>query len=449
MESDVPNANVKGDRTSAWSSPRTTSSRTSPDAGRSSRSARVLSALVPVLFAACASGAGNSAEPSVTDSAGVEIVVNPGADVELPEWQVDSQPRVAIGVLEGEPEYQFYQVRQSMLLDDRLVVADGRSLQLRYFDLEGQHLRSAGGKGGGPGEFQYIGWLGRHDGDSVIVYDFQSRRFSVFDREGNFGRSFPPADRFFSIGGRLDNGSFVLAPSTVFSTSDGPRNGLVRDSARVIRVSATGKTMDTLMVVIGGQNYIQTSSTSGRVTSMSVRNAPFGLSTFLAVGDSLIYLATGDQYEIAVLDPTGKLVRSIRRPGERAPVSSADVSRFKEEQLASARSDDARRSLETTLAEMSYPEVMPAHGPLRVDDDGNLWVQEYSPWRDEPSRWSVYSEEGRVLGRVTLPARFTVHQLGSDFVLGVRRDEYDIEQVVIFPLQRSPSREIADARPAR
>ena len=408
-----------------------------------------LALLVPLIVAGCAGAEGNAAEPSVTDSAGVEIVVNPGADVEIAEWQVDSPPRLAIGVLDGAPEYQFYQVRHSMLLDDRLVVADGRSLQLRYFDLEGQHLRSAGGKGGGPGEFQYIGWVGRHAGDSVIVYDFQSRRFSIFDREGNFGRSYPPEAQFFSIGGRLDDGSFVLAPSTVFSTSDGPRNGLVRDSARVIRVSAEGKSPDTLITTMGGQSYIQTNSTSGRVTSMSVRGAPFGLSTFMAVGDSLIFLSTSEQYEIAVLDPEGRLVRSIRRPGERAAVGPAEVSRYKEEQLANANSDDARRTLEKTLADMPYPERMPAHGPMRTDGDGNLWVQEYSAWRDEPTRWTVYSPAGRVLGRATLPARFTAHQIGSDFVLGVRRDEFDIEQVVVFTLQRSPSREVADARPSR
>ena len=399
----------------------------------------------PLLFALAACATGEGADVTVRDSAGIQIVDNPGADAQLPQWTVDAEPRVAIGVLEGEPAYQLDQVRASVLHGDRIMVANGGSMELRAFDLGGKHLATGGRKGGGPGEFQGIRWMARFDGDSVIIYDPNNRRFSIFSLDAQFGRSFAPEEQFFGVAGRLADGSFVLPPTLVFSTSDGPRNGLVRDSARVIRVSATGASPDTLLVVIGGETYIQTSSSGGQVTSMWVRTAPFAHNTTIAVGDSIFYTATSDRYEISGWAPDGRLVRLIRRDIQPGAVSQADIDRYKQQQLDNTRSDNDRRELEKALAEMPYPDRMPAHGPIRMDDDGNLWVQDYSPWTTEPTRWTVFDEEGRAIGTVTLPPRFTVHQIGSDYVLGMIRDDLDVEQVVVYGLARSASREIAAA----
>ena len=410
-----------------------------------------LRSLAPSLMllasAACASG--NAADVSIRDSAGIRIVENPGDDARLPEWSLGAEPRVAIGVLEGEPAYQLDQVRASVLHGDRIVIANGGSMELRVFDLEGKHIATGGRKGGGPGEFQAIRWMSRFAGDSVIIYDPNNRRFSIFSLDATFGRSFAPEEQFFGVGGRLADGSYVLAPTMVFSSSDGPRNGLVRDSVRVIRVSATGGSPDTLVAMLGGETFIQTQSSGGRVRSMWVRSAPFAHSTTLAVGDSVFYTATGDRYEISAWRPDGTLERLIRRAVEPATVTQADIDRYKQQQLESARDDDDRRQLERTLAEMPYPDRMPAHGPIRLDDDGNLWVTEYSPWTTEPTRWTVFDRDGRAIGTVTLPPRFAVHQIGSDYVLGTIRDDLDVEQVVVYALARSPSREIADGRQAR
>ena len=399
------------------------------------------------LVAACASGEG--AEVTMRDSAGIQIVENPGADAELPQWTLDPEPRVRIGVLEGDAAYQLDQVRASVLHGDRIMIANGGSMELRAFDLTGKHIATGGRKGGGPGEFQSIRWMARFDGDSVIIYDPNNRRFSIFSLDATFGRSFAPEQQFFGVGGRLADGSFVLAPTMVFSSSDGPRNGLVRDSVRITRVSATGSSPDTLVAMLGGETFIQTQSSGGRVTSMWVRSAPFAHSTTLAVGDSIFYTATGDRYEISGWSPEGSLVRLIRRPIEPRAVTQADIDRYKQQQLENASSDNDRRELERTLGEMPYPGRMPAHGPIRLDDDGNLWVTEYSPWTTEPTRWTVFDREGRAIGSVTLPPRFTVHQIGSDYVLGLVRDDLDVEQVVVYGLARSPSREIADAQRPR
>lgn len=42
--------------------------------------------------------------------------------------------------------------------------------------------------------------------------------------------------------------------------------------------------------------------------------------------------------------------------------------------------------------------------------------------------------EGRLLGQIDLPYRFTVYEIGSDYVLGRRVDELDVEHVELYGL---------------
>jgi hypothetical protein len=48
----------------------------------------------------------------------------------------------------------------------------------------------------------------------------------------------------------------------------------------------------------------------------------------------------------------------------------------------------------------------------------------------------VYDANGGPLARVRLPARFDPFHIGKDFVLGVRKDELDVEHVELYRLTR-------------
>jgi hypothetical protein len=65
-----------------------------------------------------------------------------------------------------------------------------------------------------------------------------------------------------------------------------------------------------------------------------------------------------------------------------------------------------------------------------------VWVEAYrTPWELNP-RWDVFTPEGVWLGSVNTPNRFTIHQIANDFVLGVWRDDSDIEYIRMFNLVR-------------
>ena len=50
--------------------------------------------------------------------------------------------------------------------------------------------------------------------------------------------------------------------------------------------------------------------------------------------------------------------------------------------------------------------------------------------------YHVYDSEGQFLARVTMPAGIEVLEIGVGHVLGVTRDELDVERVMLLELTR-------------
>lgn len=102
-------------------------------------------------------------------------------------WKLSEQPILEIGVLEGDEIYELHAATSSVrLTDGSIVVANTGTQELRAFGPEGRHLWTAGGRGGGPGEFRWLKRVYSLGGDSVAAYDVAGDRFSTFDRLGTF-----------------------------------------------------------------------------------------------------------------------------------------------------------------------------------------------------------------------------------------------------------------------
>ena len=110
----------------------------------------------------------------------------------LATWTLSDDPIVSIGGADEREGYLLHQVVGATRLGDgRIVVANGSTLQLRYFDPEGTHLFDAGGEGEGPGELQPpLDHFTRLPGDSILVASFQSG-FTRFGPDGQYASSIP------------------------------------------------------------------------------------------------------------------------------------------------------------------------------------------------------------------------------------------------------------------
>lgn len=71
---------------------------------------------------------------------------------------------------------------------------------------------------------------------------------------------------------------------------------------------------------------------------------------------------------------------------------------------------------------------------MRTDRRGNLWVENYPAPGTSMNFWSVFDVEGFFLGRVTMPHEFSPLDIGPDYVLGLWRDEDDVEHVRMYEL---------------
>lgn len=387
--------------------------------------------LLPLLVA-CGGGV-SSAGPVVRDSAGVRIVENTvGTWSETDTWRVAPSPRVDIGGVEGDPTQELFGVRDAARLPDgRIVIAHYGSQELLFYDADGAHLLTAGGRGGGPGEFQAMSWL-QVLGDSIVVADRRPPTLSFFDLDGQFVRSV-----------RFDaNPAGVFADGTVLATQtkflEDPKDGMMRPPSTLLRYSSDGETVDTIGSVTGNEGYMQVGN-----QSITIMRLPFGRSTWTVVHGETFYVADNDRYQIDIYGSDGSLRSSIRKSLDNLVATEADLEAYIQGRLRDAGDNEARRQSAQAMRRYPMPETFPAFGsnvagrvatPVLVDDVGHLWVLEYNRPGDETYRWSVFDPEGRLLGEVGFPGSLEPMHIGNDFVLGRWRDEMDVEHVRLYEL---------------
>jgi hypothetical protein len=86
---------------------------------------------------------------------------------------------------------------------------------------------------------------------------------------------------------------------------------------------------------------------------------------------------------------------------------------------------------------------------VRVDALGNVWLAEPRLLGTEPGSWIVFDAEGRQLGTVAMPAGFDPYEIGPDYVLGLWKDELDVEHIRLYSLHKRDTGAARDAPGAR
>ena len=399
----------------------------------------VMGVVALATLGACAGGEGAGAGFTVSDSAGIEIVVGGGGSwTDETAWRLAEEPSVHIGVLEGAPEYQLFDARDARRTSDgRIVIADAGSGELRFYNQEGVYLSASGGKGSGPGEFEGLGWLRPYPGDSLLAYDYSLARVSIFDSEGRFGRSFqiqPMGEMGFVIGTDAFADGTVLARSPLIFAG-GFGDGISRKPEVFHTYSNTGELADSLGEFPGPDQFIRTGGGGGN-RFIAVATPPFGRRPVQAVHGTQFFFGSSDSYEIGCYEHTGELIRLIRLDKQNRPVTQQDLERFIELRLEEIDEGESRQEARQRLADMPVAETMPAYEDLAVDAAGNIWAQEYQLEDDTESEWIVFDGTGRMLGSVMMPAGLQVTEIGEDFVLGIWRDELDVQHVQLYELNK-------------
>jgi hypothetical protein len=137
------------------------------------------------------------------------------------------------------------------------------------------------------------------------------------------------------------------------------------------------------------------------------------------------------------------------------PVAEADVAQRIELRRATSAEGGPKSSfdnatLEAELSRMAATktaEHFPPHGSrFLVDTEHNLWVEQFSSERwnaeripESGLRYDVFDRSGRYLGVVAFPPSFEPTDIGSDHVLGLWEDEFEVQYVLKFDLIKPES----------
>ena len=162
---------------------------------------------------------------------------------------------------------------------------------------------------------------------------------------------------------------------------------------------------------------------------------PFSANPVIAIGAGRVFLIRAGAPPIEMWSLNGKSLGQISWNPTRVRVK--DVwSRWRDAELATAtRQVDREFYTNFWNDRLPLPEFVPVAEQLHVDPLGRAWViRTRMPW-ERSAQCEVLDQSGKIVARLQLPERFTVFQVGSDFVLGKGRDADDVEQVQLYRVE--------------
>lgn len=406
-------------------------------------SSKSLSVLI-LLLAACGTQDDVGTTRIVRDSAGIRIVESLAPQWSAEDaWRIEVEPELEIGVVAGDAPYMFSNVEGALLLDDgTIAVADRGSSQVRFFTRDGTFDGYVGGSGEGPGEFSYIRGIGQCGADSLFVFEIDHQA-EVFSSERAFVRQARPFDaatierRPYSLACAV-NGYYAAigwAPRGAGGppNMDGPPIGFYRAESPAWILAPSHLVPDGIAriehagLVIAAE--LGTFLSSERIgTERGSRPHPFGRALRITLNPDAIYLGTGEQTQIRRYSLQGELTRLIRWRGDDLTIGEEHIQAYRASQLE-ATEPASRPALERYLRDMPMPPAFPAYVRLLTDDGDNLWVENFRRPGALDHHWTVFDSAGVLLGRVAVPLNFTISDIGDDVILGVSRDELDVERI--------------------
>jgi hypothetical protein len=406
-------------------------------------------ALLLPLALGCTSGeAAPQWAGSVTDSAGVAIVNNTTDELWSDDTRWTVTEELKIGSAEDEPDYQFVQVAGIAVgADGRIYVMDQGAQQLRVFTADGTFDGAMGGPGGGPGEFGAgAGPVLLAPGDTLLVPDLQQQR----------------VNRYAPDGTSLGSYSMILTDGIPLRWDATPSGTIVNqlrpldlpnqpasDGMDLIAVRGfDGSVQDTLMRVPSGK----TISFAGGAPEITFFTAE---PVWALTPETGVLFGVNDEYRIGMYGPDGALTRIITKPFEPMPVSEDDQSVLLDamERLWT-EAGVPPQAIGQLRSAIKFADNFPAYLQFLSGPQNTVWVQDilapsalsadaqefFNPQQDlGSSEFDVFDAEGRYLGMVTMPDRFTPMRFIDDMVYGVWRDELDVQYVVRLRIAGMPA----------
>ena len=342
-------------------------------------------------------------------------------------------PELTLGETEGA-DWEIFSSIAALEVDDqgRIYVLDRHAAELRIFSPEGNHLRSVGREGSGPGEYIAANGLEWLSPDSLLVIDQQGNRYTVLTKEGEYARSVLRQRGFYAwafegnlIGGRIFE-------ETTLGEGEDQHQLLLGTSLQDVEEAPSGAG-DTIWIPASDAPPPEGFSVEydGGRMGMSMPFAPTSVFYLDETGELLH--GHGGDFRIFRSSPVGDTLLEIIINEEPAAVSPDELAEW-----AAGPWVQDFLGLGGKVDLGHVPKIKPYFEGLYQDPEGYLWVS--VPSGPAEVVFAVIDPDGRYLGRLTIEglerANYVDPVVRNGRLYLVGRDEWDVQRVYVFRIER-------------
>ena len=392
---------------------------------------RLTLAVAAAGLAACADRPKSSTDvpAQIEDSAGVRIVEYDRTPTAEPPFRFPAAPRYRHGANPGDYIFQFVEAGR-LFPDGGAVVADWYS-EVVVLSPDGTTHEVLAKVGEGPGEVispYSVFVLGQ---DSVLVPDDRQSRLTLFVSDSVARIVSLPRAGHLGVAGIGSSGELLLMNRIPYrSLSDLEEEWLAGHMAR-------------FDIETGALDTVASYDHWPGIPPGLPWN-PIGAVGEVTVAAGQFVYTRSDRPEVTWRLPDGTVTQIVRWRAEPVRLTEellepVEAYERMENQVSYSHLPDSRIE-EFTREGMSWyyamiGQPMPLYGSPFADADGNVWLPSYRlAYPEEGSPYTVISSDGEWLGQVEAPPRFRILDVAGGLVLGVLRDDMDVENVAVYGL---------------
>lgn len=348
---------------------------------------------------------------------------------------------VAIGQLDGPPEYSFGRIQAAAAAPNgEFYLFDANDRQLRRYDRAGRFLNLVGKRGGGPGEYQFVAGMDITRDGLLVIKDPENSRVSYFHPDGRVERDFPVLRfGFYGTNFVTDTTGLVYMTVSVGATmTEGPGS-----KQQYLRLKPDGAVHDSIALPDRNADrdaprpfWLSTSDGMRWNFTPQALSAPYWPGGVLS-GHSHAY-----RYVVA---PAGGRPMVVERTHTPLPLGEAERADWMK-WVEYFKSQPGGRTYDV-------PRTKPAIRELRSDHLGRVWVDVFvaAEKRNDPPRpagdvrplltwkerttYDVFSPTGAYLGRVGLPAQTTLLAIRDSRLYTLTKGPDGEDRVVVLRMQ--------------
>lgn len=324
-------------------------------------------------------------------------------------YSLDQEPEFDIQFIDsvsfGNSEEVYFHYIGQFRVDrfNRVYIADKHSIKV--FGSDGDYLKTLGGKGRGPGEFNNFGALTiKISSDVIYIYDDIMKRITVFNLDSlTYSHTinlYPEKwKRFEGLKYFIFAKFYVYKTHKILAGFTGlhTRKNRGKRFIKYYMMDQEGNLIsDKIFEHIDIKFYDGTGAPSP-LLSKSVEKMPVAStrSLIMDVGENgFIYTVWTENFLIKIFNPKGKYLRSIYYTFQKSKLNTEKI-------IESYRGSP---QLYTRAQNMSYSDTWPAINYFFIDNKKRIWVSTITDAEDTFT-WFVLKSNGKLLAKFTWPGQ--------------------------------------------